>query len=151
MAVLVLPLASGLAQRPAPSAEARVQDLEGQVEALENRIKKLEAQNIRLKDKSVRTLALYTRADRELEALRRENSALRAARGEYAKLKKTQADLEDALKELKRLTGKGQVIPLSGSGGSFKWFIAGAGVFLLGIIVGRLSRGTKRYRSSLDI
>ncbi len=152
---LILAPARGLPFERAGGADARIQNLEQEVASLKQRLMEIEAENLRLKEKAVRTLALYTRADRKLMAIRGDRSeGLKAVQREYRKLKQVQNELQAVVKEVQQLTGKkgayrAQVLSKDSS---LKWFLAGAGVFFLGIVVGRFSvKASRRYRSSLEI
>lgn len=151
---LILAPARGLPFERARGEDARIQNLEQEVATLKERLRGVEAENLRLKEKAVRTLALYTRADRKLKAIRDDSGGLRAVQREYRKLKQVQKELQAVVKEVEQLTGKRGALraQVLSKESSLKWFLAGAGVFFLGIVVGRFSvKAARKYRSSLEI
>jgi SH3 domain protein len=140
-----------------------IQELEAQVKQLEDKVVLLQQnaatldENASAKESETKLAALQTEINKKNQQVENLETELKQASAQYQKLLQQQdsdPDLKQevaALKEqnnelARKLRSAKQNSAPSFFSGNMKWFFSGAGVLLLGLIVGRSLRRKSKYR-----
>lgn len=131
---------------------------------LDQVVERLQLENDQLKEKSYSANEKIKELTQALDTTKQELDSLRGEReklGEdYETLQRDTADVVGIKNELERTTGENSALQdklaqLEGENRALKkddklyWFLAGAGVFLIGIIFGKMPAPSRRRKSSL--
>ncbi|MGM0452960.1 MAG: TIGR04211 family SH3 domain-containing protein [Thermodesulfobacteriota bacterium] len=122
-----------------------VKEMKGQIGPLQNQVENLKAENDRL-IKMNQSLSEKLQQNRtKLEEIRKAHKQLKAESEDYLKLKKQHQSLTDELeKKDKRIASLEKQVSQSYLSSAIKWFLAGAGVLLAGMLIGASSARRKR-------
>ena len=134
---------------PQPTSKIRLERLEEKLASLSAQNAALAKENNEIKADNRKYSSDLNTTDKDLKQVREEYEALKAESGEFLALKtkfeKTSARLQEETKKAQQL--EEQVSKLERSY-AIKWFLAGAGVLLFGLIIG-FSLKRQRRRPSL--
>ncbi|MCF8093731.1 MAG: TIGR04211 family SH3 domain-containing protein [Desulfobacteraceae bacterium] len=125
------------------------EDLRKQVESLNQKVSSLKEENQRLIKRNQELAKSLEKTQNELKGIRKEYKELEDESKDFLKLKEEYEALKKSAKEKdQRIKTLEQRISDAFFSSGFKWFLAGAGVLVLGIILGRTA-GSRKKRSSL--
>lgn len=128
-----------------PAARQTVETLQDRLEPLETEYESLKEENQRLLKMNQEMAEQIEEMEKELEDARNAYETLREDSAEFLKIKEEHEQLTAAIEEknarIEELEGRITEEFLSTA---IKWFLAGAGVLLLGMILGHRARKKKR-------
>ncbi len=126
----------------------RVKKLKDKLGPLQNQIENVKAENDRL-IKMNQSLSKKLEQNRaKLEEIRKAHKQLKAESKDYLKLKEKHQSLTKELKKKdKRIAALEKQVSRSYLSSAIKWFLAGAGVLLMGMLIGASSARRKRSPS----
>ncbi|MFP4000183.1 MAG: TIGR04211 family SH3 domain-containing protein [Desulfobacterales bacterium] len=126
-----------------------VKGLREEIEPLREKIKRLEEENQRLITSNQELAATLEETQEKLQSAKEKYNALEEESESFLELKEQNETLGKELKEKEeRIKILEQKISDAFFTSGLKWFLAGAGILILGIIFGRTS-GSRKKRSSL--
>jgi SH3 domain protein len=122
----------------------RIKDLDPQAKDLMQRVEELEQENRELQSRQAQAEKLAQETEEKYQALKEEAAQVISLRSRHNKL---QTEFEAQAQKLEKVTAEAESLRL---GNNLKWFLAGAGVLVVGWLMGlALGRRKKRWSSSL--
>lgn len=122
-----------------------LESLREEIGPLRNRVQSLAEENQRLIKHNQELGDKLAETQSELERIRKEYNSLKEASSDYLKLKNEYSVLRNTLDEKeKRIQTLEKQVSDTRLSSNLRWFLAGAGVLLLGMIIGHRTASRKR-------